>query len=101
MDYTVPVDHRVKIKESEKMHKYLDFDRELKNMWNMRMTLIPIVVGAFETVFKDLEKGLEELEIGGRIQTINTTVFVENTEKSPGDLRRLAVTQIPVKVHQR
>ena len=24
----------------------------------------------------------------------------ENTEKSPGDLRRLAVTQIPVKKHQ-
>ena len=25
----------------------------------------------------------------------------QNTEKSPGDLRRLIVTQTPVKVHQR
>ena len=25
----------------------------------------------------------------------------QNTEKSPGDLRRLAVTQTPVKNHQR
>ena len=29
MDFAVPVDHRIKIKESEKMNKYLDLVREL------------------------------------------------------------------------
>ena len=54
------------------------------------MILISVVVGALGTVPKHLEK----LEIGGQIGTI------QNTEKSPGDLRRLAVTQTSVKDHE-
>ena len=37
------------------------------------MALILIVIGALGTVPKGLEKGLEELEIGGRTKTIQTT----------------------------
>ena len=55
--------------------------------------VIPFVVGALGTV----PKGLENLEIRGRI---DTTVICQNTQKSPGDLRRLAVTQTPVKDHK-
>ena len=47
----------------------------------MKVTVIPIVVGALGTVSKGLEKRLKELEISGRIET------AENTEKSPGDPR--------------
>ena len=36
----------------------------------MKMTIIPIVIGAFGTVNKGLVKGLEDLEIGGRVETI-------------------------------
>ena len=63
------------------------------------MTIIPIVIGAFGTVTKGLLKGLEDLEVSGRVETIQTTALL-NTEKSPGDLRRLAVTQTPVENHQ-
>ena len=31
MDFGVPADHRVKLKESEKKDTYLDLARELKN----------------------------------------------------------------------
>ena len=65
----------------------------------MKVTIIPIVIGAFGTVTKGLLKGLEDLEVGGRVGTIQTTALLK-TEKSPGDLRRLAVTQSPVKDHQ-
>ena len=36
---------RVKMKESEKMNKYLDLARELKHLWNMKVMMIPIAVG--------------------------------------------------------
>ena len=39
----------------------------------MPVTIIPIVTGAFETVIKGLLKGLEDLEVGGRVETIQTT----------------------------
>ena len=31
MDFAIPVDHRVKIKESKKIGKYWDLSRELKD----------------------------------------------------------------------
>ena len=50
MDFAVPADHKVKLKESEKRDKYLDFARELKKLWNMKDIVIPIVIGALGTV---------------------------------------------------
>ena len=35
VDFVVPENHRVKIKESEKMDKYLDLARGLKKLWNI------------------------------------------------------------------
>ena len=58
------------MKENEKIDKYLDLVRELKKLWNMKVTAIPIVVGVFEAVPKRLEKKLEELKIRGRIDTV-------------------------------
>ena len=38
----------------------------------MKVAIIPIVIGAFGTVTKGLLKGLEDLEVGGRVETIQT-----------------------------
>ena len=70
VDFAVPADHRIKQKECEKKDKYLDLARELKKLWNMQVTIIPIVIGAFGTVTKGLLKGLEDLEVGGQVETI-------------------------------
>ena len=47
VDFAVPADHRIKLKECEKTDKHLDLARELKKLWNMMVTIIPIVIGAF------------------------------------------------------
>ena len=52
VDFAVPADHRIKLKECEKKNKYQDLSRELKKLWNMKVTIIPIVIGAFGTVTK-------------------------------------------------
>ena len=88
VDFAVPVDHRIKLKECEKRDKYLDLARELKKLWNMMVTIIPIVIGAFITVTKGLLKGLEDLEVGGRVETIQTTAL----QKTPRILRRVLET---------
>ena len=49
-------DHRVKMKESEKVDKFLGFARELKKPWNMYDTVIPIVIVALITVLEVQEK---------------------------------------------
>ena len=88
----------MKIKENEKRDKYLNLARELNKLWNMKMTVIPIVIGALRTIPKGLVKGLEDLEIRGQVETI--IKIGQDTEKSPVDLMRFSVTQIPVKNHQ-
>ena len=52
MDFVVPADHRVKLKEGEKRDKYLDMVRKLKMLRNMKVTVIPIVVGALGMIPK-------------------------------------------------
>ena len=73
VDFAVPVEHRINLKENEKKDKYLDLARELKKLWNMKVTIVPIALG---TVTKGLLKGLEDLEVGGRVENIQTTALL-------------------------
>ena len=47
VDFAVPADHRIKLKECEKKEKYLHLARELKKLWNMKVTIISIVIVDF------------------------------------------------------
>ena len=55
----------------------------------MKVTIILIVIGAFGTVTKGLLKGLEDLEVGGRVENIQTTVLL----KTARILRRVRETR--------
>ena len=39
----------------------------------MKVTIVPIVIGALDTITKGLLRGLEDLEVGGRVETIQMT----------------------------
>ena len=80
MDFAVPADYWVKLKESEKKDKYLDLARELKKVWNMKVTFISIIIGALVTVTEGLLKGLEDLKIRGRVGTIQTTKLLRSAK---------------------
>ena len=55
----------------------------------MKVTIIPIVIGAFGTVTKGLHKGLEDLEVGGLVETIQTTTLLRIVLETWGDLLSL------------
>ena len=54
----------------------------------MKVTVIPIVIGAFGTVTKGLLKGLNDLEVGRQVKTIQTTALL----KTARILRRVLET---------
>ena len=89
----LPFDYRVKLKENKKRDKYLDLPRELRKTMEHESdgdtNSIDIGSGGLgnKSTFGDRPK-YSIVEIG------------QNTKKSPGDLRRLVVTQTPVKNHQ-
>ena len=57
--FPVLAGNKVKMKENKKINKYQELTRELGKMWNMEVTVKPIVIGALEIVPKSLEKELE------------------------------------------
>ena len=76
VNFAVPDVHRINQKECEKKDKCLDFTRELKKLWNMKVTYVPIVIGAFGTITKGLLKGQDDLEVVGRVETIQMTTLL-------------------------
>ena len=42
----------------------------------MKVTIMPIVIGALGTITKGILKGLEDLEVGRRVQIIQTTALL-------------------------
>ena len=76
LDFAVLADHRIKLKEYEKKDKYLDLARELKKLWNMKVTIRPIVIGAFGTETKGLLKVNEDFEVDRRWRPFQTTTLL-------------------------
>ena len=76
VNFAIPADHRIKLKDFEKKDNYLDLARVLKKLRNMKLTIVPLVIGAFGPITKGLLKGLEDLEADGRVETIQITAFL-------------------------
>ena len=90
VNFRILADHRVKIKENEKLDKYLDLARELKKLWNMKITVMQMIAGSQGTVFQGLEKRPAEFEIRGRIESNLTTILL----RSARILRKVLETKI-------
>ena len=66
-DQAILYDTRVDYKGVEKIEKYLDLARELKNVGNMKLTVVPLVAGAQGTPARALEKRLKVIDIEKKI----------------------------------
>ena len=97
MDFAFPDDHKLKLKESKKNDKYHVFAKELK------MIIVAIVIGVSVQSLKIDTKpgGLRNNATNGDHQNYYIIEIYQNTEKSPGNLKKLAVIQTSVKDHQR
>ena len=76
------------IKGKRKRAKHQDLAIEVRKLSSMKVTVIPIVIGALDTVTKGLVQWLDDLEIRGREETIHTTALL----KSDRILRRVLET---------
>ena len=92
MDFDVPADHKVTFKENEKRDKHPNFVREFKKSWNMKVTILLIVIVAFGTVTEELLKALEDFETRGTSGDHPNYNIIENE-----DLTSAAITQTPMK----
>ena len=55
IDFAVLGDSRVQEKEKEKIEKYQDLRRESQKIWNVRVKIIPVLLGTARILRKFLE----------------------------------------------
>ena len=60
----------------DKIQKYQDLDRELCKIWQAKVKVVPVVVGALGTFPKALGKHLDEIVTNVRIDLLQKTALL-------------------------
>jgi len=56
IDVAIPEDRNVVQKEAEKKLKYKSLCIEIQRMWNLKFTIVPVIIGASGTVTRSVRK---------------------------------------------
>jgi hypothetical protein len=56
IDVAIPGDRKVIQKEAENILKYKNLTIEIQRMWNVKTRVIPVIIGATETISKSFRK---------------------------------------------
>ncbi len=76
IDIPVPGDIRIALKETEKIQKYQDLARELRKIWQVKVKVVPMVVGALGTIPKALGNNLEEIGTNVRVDQLQKATLL-------------------------
>ena len=60
IDFAVPGDSRIE-KEKDKIEKYQELGRELQKIWNVKVKIIPLVVGSLGAIPKQFGNRLKQI----------------------------------------
>ena len=66
IDFAFPGDCKIEEKEKDKIEKYQDLGRELQKIWNVKMKIIPLVVGSLGTIPKQFGNRFKQIGITAR-----------------------------------
>jgi hypothetical protein len=73
---TIPADRNVVRKEAEKKLKYKTLGIEIQRMWNLKCTIVPVIIGATGIVTKSLRKNLEVIPGKHSIDSLQKTAVL-------------------------
>ena len=79
IDFAVPGDSRIEEKEKDKIEKYQDLGRELQKIWNVKVKIIPLVVGSLGAIPKQFGNRLKEIGITAGTAQVQKTVLLGTT----------------------
>ena len=73
IDFAFPGDSKIEEKEKDMIEKYQDLGRELQKIWNVKMKMIPLVIGSLGAIPK---------QFGNRLKQIGITVGTAQVQKT-------------------
>jgi len=72
----IPADRNVVQKEAGKKLKYKSLCIEIQRMWNLKYTIVPIIIGATGIVTRSLRKNLEAVPGKHSIDSLQKTAIL-------------------------
>ena len=83
IDFAVPGDSRIeeKEKEKDKLEKYQDLGRDLQKIWNVKVKVIPLVVGSLGAIPKQFGIRLKQIGIAVGTAQVQKTVLLGTARK--------------------
>ena len=75
IDFAVPGDSRIKEKEKDKIEKYQELGRELQKIWNVKVKIIPLLVGSLGAIPKQFGNRLKQIGIAVGTAQVQKTVL--------------------------
>jgi hypothetical protein len=76
IDVAIPADRNVVQKEAKKKLNYKGLCIEIKRMWNLKCTIIPIVTGATGIVTRSFKKNLRAVPVKHSIDSLQKTAIL-------------------------
>ena len=73
IDFAVP-DSRIEKKEKDMIEKYQDLGKELQKIWNVKVKIIPLVVGSLGAIPKQFGNRLKQIGITPGTAQVQKTV---------------------------
>ena len=74
--FAVPGDSRIEEKEKDKIEKYQELGRELQKIWNVKVKIIPLVVGSLGAIPKQFGNRLKQIGIAVGTAQVQKTVLL-------------------------
>ena len=81
IDFAVPGDSRIEEKEKDKVEKYQELGRELQRIWNVKVKIIPLVVGSLGAIPKEFGNRLKLIGIAVGTAQVQKTVLLGTARK--------------------
>ena len=76
LDVAIPTDTNVVQKKAENKLKYKSLCIEVQRMWNLKCTIIPVIIGANGSVTRSLRKNLEAVPGRHSIDSLQKTAIL-------------------------
>ena len=80
IDVAIPADRNLEEKEAEKKLKYKSLCIEIQRMWNLKCTIIPVIIGATGIVTRSRKKNLEAVPGKHSIDSLQKTAILGTSQ---------------------
>ena len=76
IDFAIASDRRIEDKVKDNKEKYQDLGRELQKIWNVKVKIVPLVIGSLGAIPKQFGNRLKQIGITAGTAQIQKTVLL-------------------------